>query len=65
MAPKNYKIEILDYWVEDYQGHRKVELLEKFDTDKVFFDRNDTEWKWIINYPVMNHGYYFRYRLIQ
>lgn len=60
-APNKYKIELLDYWVEDCQANRIEYLKSTINTPTL--THNDNCIKWVIDYPRMNYLYLFKYKI--
>lgn len=63
ISPKNSKIELLDYWVEDLQSIRMDYMKSVIEPPRIC--ANGELLKWFLVFPKMNCLYLFKYRIVK
>jgi len=63
-APINFKIALIDFWIEDQQGQRIEDLKTRLDGIPHLIE-NDCQINWKINFPMMNYLYLFKFRVLK
>lgn len=63
-APPKHRIEIMDFWVQDEQGNKVPRLCSLMDSTPPVLEANETQWKWILEYPALFHLYLVKFRVV-